>query len=224
MVSDWRKANPEVAKSRALAYRQSHREQARQNTAQWYANNTDRAKVSMAEYRQKNRDKLLAKAAVWRASNSEMLKARCAEWYKANTEYAKAKNAIYRKSNIQKYQQQAVAWYAENIERARASRKAWGVANPGKRKAYNQNRRANKINNGGRLSADIVKKLFQLQRGKCACCGQPLMKNYHLDHIMPLALGGMNDDLNVQLLTQRCNNQKGAKPPLIFMQSRGFLL
>jgi 5-methylcytosine-specific restriction endonuclease McrA len=52
----------------------------------------------------------------------------------------------------------------------------------------------------------------------------PLGDNYHIDHIMPLALGGSNTDDNIQLLRQRCNNQKCAKHPVDFMQSRGFLL
>lgn len=56
------------------------------------------------------------------------------------------------------------------------------------------------------------------------CCGLPLGDNYHIDHIMPLALGGSNTDDNIQLLRQRCNNQKCAKHPVDFMQSRGFLL
>lgn len=41
---------------------------------------------------------------------------------------------------------------------------------------------------------------------------------------MPLALGGANEDWNIQLLRQRCNNQKKAKHPVDFMQSKGYLL
>jgi 5-methylcytosine-specific restriction endonuclease McrA len=48
--------------------------------------------------------------------------------------------------------------------------------------------------------------------------------NYHLDHIVPLAIGGTNTDDNIQLLRQKCNQQKSAKHPIDFMQSRGFLL
>lgn len=76
----------------------------------------------------------------------------------------------------------------------------------------------------GNLSKDLITKLFQLQRGKCACCSEPLGIDYHLDHIMPLALGGENEDCNMQLLKSTCNHQKHAKHPLKFMQERGFLL
>lgn len=50
------------------------------------------------------------------------------------------------------------------------------------------------------------------------------MKTCHLDHIVPVAMGGPNIDENIQLLRQRCNNQKHSKHPVDFMQQRGFLL
>lgn len=80
------------------------------------------------------------------------------------------------------------------------------------------------MENGGVLSQGLAAKLFDLQGGKCACCGKSLAQGYHLDHIMPLALGGMNIDGNMQLLTPLCNMQKSKKHPEDFMRSRGFLI
>jgi 5-methylcytosine-specific restriction endonuclease McrA len=45
-----------------------------------------------------------------------------------------------------------------------------------------------------------------------------------MDHIVPLISGGTNTDDNIQLMRSRCNQQKSAKHPIDFMQSRGFLL
>lgn len=101
---------------------------------------------------------------------------------------------------------------------------AWAAANPDKRKANRNNRRARKKLVNGSLSKDLVSKLYRLQKGKCPCCAQPLGDDYHLDHKMPLALGGLNVDTNMQLLRAKCNLQKAAKHPIEFMQSRGFLL
>jgi 5-methylcytosine-specific restriction endonuclease McrA len=89
---------------------------------------------------------------------------------------------------------------------------------------YCQNRRKRAKENGGKLSKEIVQKLLILQKRKCACCGEPLGNKYHIDHIVPLFLGGKNEDSNVQLLRQRCNQQKSFKDPIDFMQSKGFLL
>lgn len=113
-------------------------------------------------------------------------------------------------------------WYEANKEKHSNLTKAWRLANPNAYRIQRQNRKARKSQ--FKLSLGLSEKLFLIQRGMCACCGQPLGDKYHLDHIMPLALGGTNTDDNIQLLRQRCNNQKHAKHPVDFMQSRGFLL
>lgn len=113
-------------------------------------------------------------------------------------------------------------WRAANPEQVKAYNAKWLRANTAKRREYAQNRRA-RIG-GDKLSPGLVEKLFHLQRGRCACCSARLLKSYHLDHIMPLALGGRNVDANMQLLNQRCNNRKHAKHPVAYMQERGFLL
>ena len=130
-------------------------------------------------------------------------------WQSANPEKANAATTRWKNANKEKVSK----WNAR-----------WEEKNPEARRALHQNRRARKRNSGGRLSPGLITKLFKLQRGKCPCCGKPLGDNYHLDHRMPLVLGGANEDWNMQLLRQRCNNEKHAKHPVEFMQLRGFLL
>lgn len=115
-------------------------------------------------------------------------------------------------------------YYEANSEKVKATRAKWAEANREQLRTLRHNYRARKSANGGKLSKDIADRLFVLQRGKCACCGLPLGTDYHLDHIMPLALGGSNTDDNIQLLRSSCNHQKRAKHPVEFMQQRGFLL
>lgn len=114
----------------------------------------------------------------------------------------------------------AADWRRANPDYERNRR----AANPNAARIKNNNYRARKRENGGMLSKDIAQKLLILQRGKCACCGKPLGKNYHLDHIVPVAKGGSNTDDNIQLLRSTCNHEKSAKDPIKFMQERGFLL
>lgn len=114
---------------------------------------------------------------------------------------------------------------ADNIEKRKAYKVQWNADNSDTRRTYKHNRRARKLEGGGTLSKGLAGRLFAAQRGKCACgCGQPLGENYHLDHRMPLALGGTNTDNNIQLLRPLCNKQKHCKHPVDFMQQRGFLL
>lgn len=104
-----------------------------------------------------------------------------------------------------------------NLGRVRVYKKR----NAEKLRAWSANRRRRE---GAKLPASVARDLFRLQKGKCAICRCKLPKGYHLDHIEPLARGGTNDRHNVQLLCPTCNTRKGAKDPIAYMQSRGFLL
>lgn len=145
--------------------------------------------------------------ALYRSANQGRERERTATYYAANPD-------LYRKANA--------AWRAANSERKKASRASWAKANPQAICIIKQNRRAR--GGSGTLSRGLVEKLHKLQRGKCACCGLPLGESYHLDHIMPLALGGPNVDSNTQLLRSRCNLKKSAQHPVDYMRTKGLLL
>jgi hypothetical protein len=147
-----------------------------------------------------------------------------AKWRAANPDKAKASSAAWNAANPDLCKKYGASWYAANRETRKLSQAAWAKANPEAQRMYNHNRRARKLANVGNLSKGLAKKLFKLQKGKCPCCQKPLGDDYHLDHIVPLALGGSNTDDNIQLLRQQCNSQKHAKHPIDFMQSKGFLL
>lgn len=162
--------------------------------AKYYLGNREKRRVANTKWRDANRDKHKAAIAAWQVANREKHLAAKAKHYAANSEKHKAANA------------------------------KWRAANTAARRIYAQNRRARKRAAGGQLSKGLAERLVKLQRGKCACCRKPLGADYHLDHILPIALGGTNTDDNIQLLRQRCNNQKCAKHPVDFMQQRGHLL
>ena len=150
-----------------------------------------------------------ARGAAYRAANREKIRVAEAAYYAANSGKIKARKAAYR---------------VANPEKVRAAVAAWAAANPEAKRINKHNRKALKLAAGGKLSKGISERLFKLQTGKCACCKQPLGDVYHLDHIVPLKLGGSNTDSNIQLLRAICNMQKSAKHPVDFMQSKGFLL
>jgi 5-methylcytosine-specific restriction endonuclease McrA len=161
-------------------------------------------------------------SAAWVKANPEKSRAHWAKY--GATEAAKAKRAEWYQANKERILDRLVEYRAETTDLRKATAIAWRAANPGVLRNQKHARRARELKVGGKLSRDISEKLFKLQKGKCPCCGKLLGKNYHLDHKMPLALGGPNIDDNMQLLRQRCNAQKGARNPIEFMQSRGLLL
>jgi hypothetical protein len=148
-------------------------------------------------------------AAKYRLENAEKVKRSQDEW--------RAKSFEQQRLYQQKH-------YLENKETVSARIDAWRKKNPDIYRVWYENRRARKLSVGGVLTLGLSLRLFQLQKGKCACCKKPLGSNYHMDHIMPLALGGTNTNDNIQLLRARCNLQKQAKHPVDFMQQRGYLL
>src|SRR3990167_3182906 len=150
-------------------------------------------------------------------------KTRSKKWAEANPEKIKLSRAKWYEANQEKIELSRVAWLAANPEKHRLSVAKWQAAHPNSARVIQHNRRAKQKQNGGKLSTGITDKLFKLQRGKCACCGKSLGKDYHLNHKMPIALGGANEDRNMQLLRKHCNHTKSAKHPVDFMQERGFL-
>jgi 5-methylcytosine-specific restriction endonuclease McrA len=158
----------------------------------------------------------------WKAKNPEKVREQKARWYARHKEEIAAKTAARIAADPEKKKAWNAKWREENAARKKEYESQYHAANRDKHKIRMTNRRAREA--GGKLSADLEAKLFQLQRGKCACCGEPLGDDYHLDHVMPLALGGTNTDDNIQLLRDKCNRQKHAKHPVDFMQERGFLI
>lgn len=76
----------------------------------------------------------------------------------------------------------------------------------------------------GKLPQGSILGLVKSQKGMCAACNKNLKNGYHVDHIMPLALGGKHEIQNIQLLCPPCNLKKSSKHPIDFMQSMGKLL
>ena len=59
-------------------------------------------------------------------------------------------------------------------------------------------------------SANIKRILFGLQEGKCNLCENKFdIQNFHVDHIVAKAKGGLDVDSNLQLLCGHCNSVKG---------------
>lgn len=181
----------------------------KRNDAKYRAENKDKINATKAKYREKNREKIQTYFAAYRGANLDRIKEVNAAYYAANAKAIRAKN---------------LEWDMRNKERLAIAKRVWKLANQETKAVYRHNRRARLMASGGVLSKGLASKLFGLQKGLCACCRQPLGDNYHLDHIFPLALGGANEDWNMQLLRAKCNNEKNARHPVDFMQMRGFLL
>lgn len=77
--------------------------------------------------------------------------------------------------------------------------------------------RAKKVNAEGRHGIRDIRKLMEIQQGKCNVCSDFINTGkshaFHVDHIYPLSRGGKNSPDNLQLLCRSCNCGKRDKLP-----------
>jgi 5-methylcytosine-specific restriction endonuclease McrA len=170
-------------------------EKKRDDAREYRKSNPEKYAKSIAEAKRKNPDKYAGIRSAWLAATKAERLAQTAEWKAANPERWKEFQAAYR---------------TRNPERISAGR---------------QLRRARLKGAKGSHTGEQLKELQAKQRFKCACgCKRSIKVKYHVDHYVPLSLGGSNDILNIQLLHPTCNLRKGALHPIEWARRMGRLL
>jgi 5-methylcytosine-specific restriction endonuclease McrA len=78
---------------------------------------------------------------------------------------------------------------------------------------------------GGAYTKEDIEEMIKKQKFKCANCLVKIKgSNYHVDHVMPIKLGGTNHLYNLQVLCPPCNLKKSAKDPIVWANENGRLL
>ena len=204
-------------------YRERHPEKVRAKNLR----NKERNLNRLAVWRKNNPDKArAAKNAASRratATASEDQKDKRREigrrYRERHPEKMRAQNAEFRKNNPEYMAQ----WAAATRERRLEVAAKWREKNRNRWREYSHNRRRRL--GSGKISLGRIDWLMERQKGRCGVCKVSLKSvGFHLDHIIPVARGGPNEDRNTQLLCPPCNLKKSDKDPVRFMQERGFLL
>lgn len=223
-LKEWRKNNLERQKKTQAVWYEANKEKAIATAAKWHKDNPEKVKKIQAASVKKHIDRVKAYRAKYYAENAKRSNEANAKWRKENPLKEKERKKAYRAANPEKCKQIQINYSENNKEKIKARKAKYVAENLELSRVHNNNRRARKKASGGSISKGLTEKLFLLQKGRCACCGVPLEDDYHIDHIVPLYLGGSNSDENIQLLRSICNLQKGKKHPVDFMQSKGLLL
>lgn len=226
----------QISASKKKCYEQKRDEYIKKSRI-YYETNSSIISIKSKIYREKNKDRILLKKAEYRIKNHSSIIESQRKSYFLNKEarLKKAKDYVSRNKdkvadrqkryyslNAASAKKRAKEWFENNKERAKARASKYYKNNP---EVFHNSRVVRREREStGRLSGGLVSKLLILQKGLCPCCKKPLGDDYHVDHIIPLALGGKNEDRNIQLLRGSCNMQKHAKHPVDFMQERGFLI
>ena len=143
-------------------------------------------------------------------------KPRCKSCEKSYIDLDNRKNyeRIYRENNKEKRAAIVNKSMQKNIEHHKQIRKLYlkteaGIASFRK---YTQTRYARMKN----AFVESIKPIdvYQAQSGICYLCGLFFdFKQMELDHVMPIALGGLHELSNVKMACTHCNRSKGAKLP-----------
>ncbi len=187
----------------------SDRERGAAKARKWRAENPEREKLSKQKWIEANPDRIAEYERRYRLKNTDARAKACRDWYYRNIERQRSRSLEYRNANI---------------EECRAKSSKYNKENPERIAALARNRRAKISGNGGKHTADDISAILKMQRGKCAYCRINLGKKRHVDHVIPIALGGSNGRENLQILCVPCNKTKSAKDPIVFAQSLGMLL
>lgn len=130
-----------------------------------------------------------------------------AKWNAENPEKRKAANRSWGERNPEKIREKSLAWRNRNIERARANSLRWKKNNAERNARNEQKRRA--------IRAGVEQGYFPTLSELIVIYGDRCMypdcnnKDLTIDHVVPLALGGIHDISNVQILCGFHNSQKG---------------
>lgn len=130
-------------------------------------------------------------------------------WKAANRDHVRQYERDRRARDPEHKKELDAAWREANRERIRRQHRAWTAAHPDRVRDNTARQRAR------RKPVLIVGKVERLKvwerdNGICGICKQPIVEaRWHVDHIVPIARGGIHSMDNVQLAHARCNQRKG---------------
>jgi 5-methylcytosine-specific restriction endonuclease McrA len=154
----------------------------------------------------------LRKSKEYAVAHPEGARARARKQYEANREQVLARSRERYAAKKDTILAQHKKWRAEHPG---YWKKNW-EADPDRVRTKNANRRAKSRSAAGEFTQEDVAAQHERQTGKCFYCGTKLNGSWHVDHVVPLVLGGTNHPENIVVACPKCNLAKNAKHPMDF--------
>lgn len=124
-------------------------------------------------------------------------------YYKKRPELLAKKKASYLE-NKPKYLEKSRKYREENPEKVKAAMTEWVSAHPGNLRKNNKKRKA--VLRGATAKAISVKELESLLSKPCFYCGSK--DDIQIDHVVPIARGGLHSIGNLAPACKSCNSSK----------------
>jgi 5-methylcytosine-specific restriction endonuclease McrA len=183
----------------------------REYQRRYYEANRDRMREASLRNHHANRDeKNEAKRRYWAANRDKMHDAA----------------RRYREAHSDEEREVSLRYREANRDREAERTRRWRIANPDKKRQNDASRRARKRSAFVETVDPIV--VFERDNWICHICKKkvdrklkyPSPRSVQLDHIVPLAKGGLHCYANCATTHKRCNNRKHAKIPHTGIQLR----
>lgn len=131
-----------------------------------------------------------------------------AEYRKRNRAAILAREADYRVANREKMLAYGSEYKRRNKEALLAKQRT--PEGKARRRMISAARRARLR---GQFVEDVDPRIvYELHAGRCGICGESVpVGSFDVDHVVPIARGGMHCYVNVQLAHPSCNKRKGAR-------------
>lgn len=186
--------NPEWKKAYNRAYREKNRERLHE-----YEKNRVRPPESLERHKEYRKQ--------WALDNKEHVREKNQKWYKRvkadpekDAHHLKTQNE-YRRKHPEESSRRNKAYWAKHPERYKL-----------KSKTSNIRRKAREKNAQGTFNSNQWLSRFNLYGGRCAYCSCSVtLDSVHIDHVIPLSLGGSNWPSNLVPACAKCNLKKGAR-------------
>ena len=169
-------------------------------------------RIYNAAYHAAHREKLRLRCAAYDAAHLEERRAYAA----THREEQSARNAAWNAAHPEENRIRWSAYHEAHREEQRAYTRAWHAAHPEESRAQCRNRRARLVAATGHHTAADVAAQRTRQKGCCYYCGEQTGRHYHVDHVVPLSLGGSNGPENLVIACASCNLRTNAKHPMDF--------
>lgn len=166
----------------------------------------DKSRVDGLSYICKECDKKKSKDWASKDGSSEKRRQSEKRRYWANPERFREKNRKFRSENQDSIRLYRKRYYAENREDQLAKSKIYRKENPGYFAAATRKRKAMQLNQTPDMNKAELAEIESMY-----LYNQIMPGKWHVDHIQPLAEGGLHHPSNLQILSEHDNCSKGAR-------------
>jgi 5-methylcytosine-specific restriction endonuclease McrA len=155
--------------------------------------------------RDSNREAIAQRRRLVYASRVEEMRARDKARREREGEARRERKRLAYKANPEPMRSYVQRWRTERLEEVRRKAREYQKAHPDKQWARNATRRA-RVRNAPAVEKVDRRAIIERDRSVCGICGEAVApKDIHLDHIVPLFLGGTHTAENLRVTHRLCN-------------------